>query len=364
MTPFLTFVIPTWNRPEHLERSVSSIASQVMPEDIGRVSIIIIDDASEDETKRAIAKLQEKWPFVTSQTRERHTDYSDVFLDMFRAGAGSEWVWTFGDDDLLQPNALNFMLERLSGAPPELAFMHIAEAKRASGTNNVYSASSLFDLCNTFGWIEMTGFITGNITRGDRLRQAADTVHWDVYAKSAFVQSCALLEELVNDHCAFLDIPLITSQEMEQTQETMERWGEQKISERYLNVVDALGVMYDRRILLKKVDRKFFRYLVYHMWDRYITHFISDYINHKILWNEEAWGRVLRFPTYLADVEYAQQITADAEAARGMMTLALYMAKNLDGINEEIVDVFRRRNEQIYPYSFVKAVVSAPQETT
>jgi glycosyltransferase involved in cell wall biosynthesis len=362
LTPTLTFAIPTWNRPEHLERAVQSIAKQVMPEDEGRVSIVIINDASGLDTTEMIDSLNDRWPFVTSITREEHIGYADVFRDMFRASPSSDWVWTFGDDDLLRPGAMTFMLERLKATPPELVFMHIAELKRASGTNNVYSASSLFDLCNTFGWIEMTGFITGNITRGARLAKAADTAHWKTYAKSAFVQSCALLEELVDEPCAFLDLPLITSQEVEQTEDTMQRWSEQKISERYLYVVDALEIMYEEGVLKKKVQSKFFRYLVYHLWDRYITHFISDYINHKALWTDQAWGRIIRFSQFLADEEEAQKIASEAEAVRGMMQLGLYMSKNLDGLHEEIISIFKRRNEALYPYTFVPAKLAEPEQ--
>ncbi len=227
--PALTFVIPTYNRPEHLERCVTSIASQVMPEDEGRVKLIILDDCSDYWDH--VAALAAKYPFAEARQRTKHGDYSDAFRDMMLAAPSSEWVWTFGDDDLLQPNALSFMLERLPHHSKQ-DFLHIAEAKRASGTNNIHSASSLFDLANTFGWIEMTGFITGNITRGHLLAKAAESKHWPKYAKCSFVQSCALLEALRDRPCAFLDIPLITSQEMEQTEETMQNWKEQNIAGR------------------------------------------------------------------------------------------------------------------------------------
>jgi hypothetical protein len=338
-----------------------------MPEDEARVRIIIIDDCS--EYGALIDALAGTRPFISVMHRETHTDYSDVFRDMFRAAASSEWVWTFGDDDLLRPNALAFMLERL---PQHSAhdFLHISEEKRASGTNNIYSASTFFDLANTFGWIEMSGFITGNIIRGALLAKAADTPRWKTYAKCAFVQSCALLEALIDRPCAFIDIPLITSQEMEQTEATMQEWKTQNISGRYLLVVDALEAMYDQGVMTKKVDRKFFRYLVYHLWDRFLTNFALDYLNHKALWSDEAWNRVSRFSQFLADQDEAKQLTADVDAMRGMCMLGLYMLRNVDGINDEVKAIFDRRNDAVYTYTFTPAATSValpaavPQEPT
>jgi len=328
-----------------------------MPEDESRVRIIIVDDCS-DYTEH-IDALAARSTCISIMRREQHTDYADAFRAMFRAGSDSEWVWTFGDDDLLRPNALSFMLERLEHEKHD--FIHIAEVARASGANNIYSASSLFDLCNTFGWIEMTGFITGNITRGELLWKASFSDHWKQYAKCAFVQSCALLEVLHDRPSEFIDIPLITSQEKDQTDATMQTWKDQNIAGRYLYVVDALELMYEHGIMTKKCDKKFFRYLVYHLWDRFLTNFLLDYLNHKALWSDEAWSRVQRFIPFIADKDEAQKLAADITAARGMAMLALYLGQNLDGLHDELKSIFTRRNDAVYPYTFVPAATTLTQ---
>ncbi len=123
--------------------------------------------------------------------------------------------------------------------------------------------------------------------------------------------------------------------------------------------------MYDEGIMTKKVDRRFFRYLVYHLWDRFITNFAMNYLNHKAMWGDEAWGRVERFAQFLADEKEAEKVASDVAAVRGLCMLGVYMSRNLDGINDEVKAVFDRRNVAVYPYTFVpSAPALEPQATT
>jgi glycosyltransferase involved in cell wall biosynthesis len=356
----LAFVIPTWNRQDHLYKCLESISSQIGPED--DVEVIVVDDASDVPLRSYAEKLAdggtgESLPAgVKIKRRDAHTEYSAAFRDMMRAAPHAEWVWTFGDDDLLRPGALKFMLEWL----PKIAadFIHVTEAKRASGVNNIYHATSMFDLANKFGWIEMTGYITGNLTRGAVLAAAAETPRWNVYARSAFVQSCALIDVLADRPATFMDVPLISSQDNENSEQTWIRWRDQNIPGRYLHLVDALECMYDAGVLKKRVTKEFFRYLNYHLWDRFLTHFASDYLDHGLIWSEDAWGRLMRFAQFVADEEFAKELLIDIEAARGLCTLANYMGKNLEGLRAELAAIRERRGQAVYPYSFV-----APAET-
>jgi glycosyltransferase involved in cell wall biosynthesis len=344
----LAFVIPTWNRPEHLKRCVESIATQLH----GDSYISIVQDGLLAETSTAIDEMMDKWPsthFVV--THNEHTDYSAAFRAMFRAEPDADWVWTFGDDDILRPGAVKFILERLKDEPAD--FIHVAEAKRASGTNNLYRSNTLLNLVNQFGLIEMTGFITGNITRGPLLAQAAETSNWERYAKTAFVQSLAILETLRDRPAMFMDIPLIDSQERDQTEQTVKVWTEQDIPGRYLLVIDAIEYMFDRGILTDKVRPEFFRYLSYHLFDRHLTSFIADYLNYGAMWTNEAWGKLMKFANFIADEEYANKLRTDIEAARGMTTLGFYMTHNLEGLRAELDALLKRRHEEVYPYSFM-----------
>lgn len=350
----LTFVIPTNNRPKELRACVLSIARQIIDD----TRILIIDNGSEQETVYAIERLKSEFNCIDSTQHEDNIDYSVAFKRMMTA-SDSDWVWTFGDDDRLMPGALKFMLEQLEKS--EAQFYHVAEVSRA-GTNGCYKGT-LFDLCCQFGWLEMTGFITGNITRGSRLHHAAQTPRWNHYAKSAFVHSCALLEELKDDQCIFLDLPLINTQTQEQTQESLIRWVDQRIPERYLDAAHSIDRMFEDEVLTKKLPPKFFRYLTYHLWDRFISHFCSDYTNHGKMWVEDAWASVLLFAKHLDNKEVQDSVHQDVEATRGMITLHYYLNINLNGIRQEISDVQTRRETIIYPWTFLAPRVDHPETT-
>jgi glycosyltransferase involved in cell wall biosynthesis len=344
----LAFVIPTWNRPDRVGRAVASIATQMNDGD--GVVIHVVHDGDIPETTAALAAVRDRWPHVIV-TKNEHSDYSAVFRAMFRAQPDADWVWTFGDDDVLRDGALEFMLPRLQSETAD--FIHIAELQRASGGNSIYQADSLLKLCCKFGWIEMTGFITANITRGALLAEAADTPNWPQYAKTAFVQSCILLEKLRERPATFMDIPLVATQDKEQNVATQETWRQQNIPGRYLYVVDAIEMMFDRGILTNKLPRAFFRYLSYHLWDRHLTSFIGDYLHQNFLWRYESWGRLGKFPQFLEDEKYAAELAADIDAGRDLAMFSAYTAVNLQHMRDSLEALHKRRHEAVFPYSYV-----------
>lgn len=354
----LAFVVPSWNRPTQLEICVESIASQVRPDD--DVRVIVIDDASDHkDMPDVLLRLSAKYQCLEIRHKERSQDYSDAFRTMFRAAPDAEWVWTFGDDDRLRPKALEFIMTDLLPRMGDRRFFHVAESTRTAGTNMVLHANRLLDLCGELGWIEMTGFITGNVTRGEDLAHAAETPRWRRYAASSFVQSAALLEMLRDAPCAFVDIPLIATQSNENSQDTAERWAAMSIGARYLNAVDCIETMFDDGVLTDKLPPKFFRYLNLHLWDRFMVLFLNDCINQKAVWPSEAWDRVARFAKLLADDAAAKKLLDDIEAARGMTTLWLYMNQNLDLLRGQIAEIGERRSASSYPYAFMEPATAA-----
>ena len=348
----ITFVIPTFNRPKELRACVISIARQITED----VQILIIDNGSTEETGFAIDRLKSEYSFISSLRFEDNIDYSVSFKRMMQVDPNSDWgwTWTFGDDDFLMSGALSFMLEQLSRFTEEgVQFVHVAEVNRASGSSGCYRGT-LLNLCSEFGWLEMTGFISGNIIRTERLNHASETPRWDLYAKSAFVHSCALLEELKNDQAVFLDLPLINTQNKEQTQEGLQGWIREKIPERYLYVSDAIERMFEEGVLENKLPPKFFRYLTYHLWDRFLVHSSVDYSSRGAAWTDQAWASVLKFANFINDEQIIQDLNRDVEAARGMTTLHFYLKQNLEAIMGEITDLSARREQLIYPYTFLE----------
>jgi glycosyltransferase involved in cell wall biosynthesis len=347
----LTFVIPTRKRQRELSACVQSIAEQVGELD---VAIIIIYNSSDAPTIRAVSRLEAKWSFVSSISMDGDPPYGDKFRMMFRAARDSEWVWTFGDDDTLRPGALDFMVERLKKADDDLSFIHVAELSRASGTGNTYTGR-LIDLCCSIGWLEITGFITGNITRGSLLAQCADTEHWDEYAKCAYVQSCALLEGLKDHKAQFIDLPLIETgspppvendtPELKKRRNHIWIWS-------YLLMDDAVKIMFDHKIITGKVPIKFFRYHHYYLWDRQITYYISYWLGNGEIWDDVWAGHVKQLADFIDDDKMATRIRQSVDSEMKMVYAHVKIKEMDQRVKDDLKALFELHSEHPYPFAY------------
>jgi hypothetical protein len=62
---------------------------------------------------------------------------------------------------------------------------------------------------------------------------------------------------------------LIDPQDKEQTPESVERWAQANVGQRYWYVISGLNSLKDRGVLTKPLTLRFFRYLSYSFWDRF-----------------------------------------------------------------------------------------------
>lgn len=347
----LTFVLPTHNRSHTIEHAIRSIVEQA-PADGVRVKVLA--HHSPDATHQILDRLAIEFPIVSWRVCEAARDYSAVFREMFCEARDSEWVWTFGDDDRLLPGALDFILRSLVDKPSDLQFVHVAETRRASGGGAVHRGT-LLDMCNSLGWIELTGFITGNIARGKRLWHAAQTPRWNRYAKSSFVQSAALLEEFAHDQCALFDVACVEPQRDDNgmSPDTMEKWREQNIDVRYQFAAECIEAMFEDGILTQPLETKFFRYLSYDLPGRFLSHFAADYINQGIVYDDLTWSRIEKLGLFLRDKEDARKLHEDCTAIRDLTILHSSLKTNLDTMLQRLAQIAQRRNAFPYPYPYV-----------
>lgn len=348
----LTFVIPTRKRHRELSVCVRSIAEQIGEQD---VRILILFNNEDTDTVRVVARLHEKWPYVSAAGCDGEPDYDVKFRSMFRAAPDSEWVWTFGDDDVLEPNALKFMLDILSKAPPELAFIHVSERSRSTGSGDVYKGR-MIDLCCQLGWIEFTGFISANITRGKLLAQCAETPNWNVYARTAFVHSCALLEVLRKEQTQFIDMPLIDVQpdrDESVTKQKVAQWRESNVEIRYLYLADSLQLMYDQEIIKSRLPVKFFRYHHYHLWDRHITCFLLIWLNENKIWYDDWAFYAKRMAGFVDDDVIRDKICEEIIASQRWVLMMAALGENLKTVREDIMGVLEKRASEQYKFTYV-----------
>src|SRR5579859_4182306 len=106
--PLLTLAIPTSNRPEELEILLESIAAQFDGlEDL--IQIIVSDNASGPATDAVVSKFLLRIPIVYLKN-SINIGMDGNFTQCFREASG-DYVWLFGDDDVLLPGALQTAID-------------------------------------------------------------------------------------------------------------------------------------------------------------------------------------------------------------------------------------------------------------
>ena len=92
--PFIDVVVPTWNRTHMLETLVRSLAGQNYPPE--KYQVIIVDDGSSDDTRRALERLATRHPGL-KVIHIAHAGLSAAKNRGWRSGNGE--IVAFTDDD-------------------------------------------------------------------------------------------------------------------------------------------------------------------------------------------------------------------------------------------------------------------------
>jgi glycosyltransferase involved in cell wall biosynthesis len=106
----VTIAIPTLNRSEFLRLSVESALLQTY----SNIEILVSDNASEDETPAVLANFGDK-RLRTLRQESRVTMFAN-WNSVLRAARG-EYFLLLSDDDLLEPFAIETMLEQFKATP-------------------------------------------------------------------------------------------------------------------------------------------------------------------------------------------------------------------------------------------------------
>lgn len=115
MTETLAAVIVTYNRAEKLAKVLAALAAQTRAPDV----VHVVDNASDDHTAEMLAGWADK--------RVRHHRLPDNiggaggFAEGVRISyeAGADWIWISDDDAYPEPNALEILLDAMTGFAAE-----------------------------------------------------------------------------------------------------------------------------------------------------------------------------------------------------------------------------------------------------
>lgn len=115
--PFLTIGIPTYNGSAFIREALDSIANQLDSSIRDRVEILVSDNASTDETGNIVREFELSRGIGVSYFRNEQNVGYDANVDLLFKRALGNFVWTVGDDDVLEPGSLTQILRVLDKYP-------------------------------------------------------------------------------------------------------------------------------------------------------------------------------------------------------------------------------------------------------
>lgn len=106
-TPLVSVIIPTYNRSSLIKRSIASVLTQSYP----KLEIVVVDDASTDQTSSVISKLQKSHPHLKYYRLEHNS--GEVAARNYGIKVATGTLITFLDsDDELTPSSIKSRVER------------------------------------------------------------------------------------------------------------------------------------------------------------------------------------------------------------------------------------------------------------
>ena len=117
----LTIVIPTYNRANFLDRSLSIIVDQISSLD--SVTVLVVDGCSTDNTQEICTKYSKISSSFRSILLEEKGGV-DKDIDIGVINSTSEYCWLFCDDDSLRPGSVKDILEKIYLEDPDLMIIN------------------------------------------------------------------------------------------------------------------------------------------------------------------------------------------------------------------------------------------------
>jgi abequosyltransferase len=171
--PLLTIAIPTYNRHSCLEDLLGVLAPQLMEEP--RVELIVFDNASQDETQAVVESFRQQGLKLTYFRNEKNIGADGNFIRCYEAARG-EYVWIFGDDDIILPGGLHVVLTHLASRRYDLLYLKASTFRgryqrksqpRFTGKIKEFASPRDFAL---YAYTSLT-FISANISRKAAFQQ-------------------------------------------------------------------------------------------------------------------------------------------------------------------------------------------------
>lgn len=122
MGKLLSVYIPTFNRIHFLETCLASFCCQMAPL-LDQIDLWVVDNHSTDDTDTKVKAIMADYPFVNYYRQDRNLGADGNFKWCFDH-AKTDFIWIFGDDDVLLDGKLDFLINILKGLDPDLVYVN------------------------------------------------------------------------------------------------------------------------------------------------------------------------------------------------------------------------------------------------
>lgn len=295
----LMIAVPTYNRLEKLKILLKSLEAQ-LADDSFTCMLVISNSESIDGTFEFIEKLE---PFGAIREIIKHNkranpneprpDNWHALYETIPNNGG--WVWLLGDDDyLVSPNSfksLASIIKRYDSRSVKL--IHLTQARRSKGSKLV-SQLNLVDAVNSFGFLELLGWMSSIVARAEVIHDVTRVAFFDpgedpsdIGPKSgnlildtkwsAFRHSAQFLKLCCRDEIIIVDDYYAEPQDDAQTPDSIRRWEADGMGLRYMFVVDDVEYLRKKGLIRDRLSAVFFRYHTQFLWDRF-THYVVAHL--------------------------------------------------------------------------------------
>jgi abequosyltransferase len=201
VSTLLSVCIPAYNRGPLLDQTISSVVSQATED----VSIVVSDNASQDNTAAVVQRWQTRFPRLTSFRWPENVGADRNYLKVIEL-ANSEFCWLLGSDDKLEEGGIAYVLtalrkyEGLAGMSVNRYAYDFHLSKRveevAAWGGDLNSDTLLTDLDEIVSLLgDYFGYLSGQIIRKDLWEQVVSTSDLSPYM-NAYVHLYVILRML------------------------------------------------------------------------------------------------------------------------------------------------------------------------
>lgn len=110
--PLLSICIPTWNRSKILSMSLDCFRKQLSSIDSSEIEIFVSDNCSDDDTPQVVQSFVSRGLPITYNRNSENIGAAGNFIKCMQWASG-KYIWLLGDDDLVESDAIKYLLDKI-----------------------------------------------------------------------------------------------------------------------------------------------------------------------------------------------------------------------------------------------------------